>query len=100
MPLPPIPEIPLVPAPSTDTARAAIGFQWNTDAGKRHKLGGDPTWLQGPDVPTCPACGGQPMTFYGQLDSIGDDFCLADCGIVYVFVCFGCFSAKALLQSG
>jgi hypothetical protein len=40
------------------------------------------------------------MTFYGQLDSVGDAFCLADCGIVYVFVCFGCFSSKCVLQSG
>jgi hypothetical protein len=28
------------------------------------------------------------MTFYAQLDSVGDDFVVADCGRVYVFVCF------------
>ena len=39
------------------------------------------------------------MTFYGQLDSINDDIVLADCGIVYVFVCFHCFETKAILQS-
>jgi hypothetical protein len=33
------------------------------------------------------------MTFYGQLDSISDEFILADCGLVYIFVCFDCFSA-------
>ena len=40
------------------------------------------------------------MTFYGQLDSINDEFILADCGLVYVFVCFGCFTAQAFVQSG
>ncbi len=39
------------------------------------------------------------MTFYGQLDSVGDDICLADVGIVYVFVCFDCYETKSLLQS-
>ena len=39
------------------------------------------------------------MTFYGQLDSIGDDFALADAGVVLVFVCFNCFEAAALVAS-
>ncbi|MEA2311420.1 MAG: hypothetical protein QOE28_1388 [Solirubrobacteraceae bacterium] len=40
------------------------------------------------------------MTFYGQLDSIGDDFALADAGVVEVFVCFDCFEAAARVSSG
>ena len=40
------------------------------------------------------------MSFYGQLDSVGDGMTLADAGIVYVFVCFGCFATKSVLQSG
>ena len=40
------------------------------------------------------------MTFYGQLDSIGDDFVLADAGVVEVFVCFDCFEAAARVSSG
>ena len=28
------------------------------------------------------------MTYYAQLDSINDEFCIADCGMIYVFVCF------------
>ena len=28
------------------------------------------------------------MTMYGQLDSVGDGLVLADCALVYVFVCF------------
>jgi len=40
------------------------------------------------------------MTFYGQLDSVGDSISLADVGMVYVFVCFDCFTSKSVLQSG
>lgn len=39
------------------------------------------------------------MTFYGQLDSVGDDVNLADGGMVFVFVCFDDFTAEAVLQS-
>jgi hypothetical protein len=94
------PEIPLTPAPRDADARSVIGFKRTApEIGSRHKLGGTPDWLQGPDVPSCDHCRG-PMTFYGQLDSVGDRMCLADCGIVYVFVCIDCFSSKSLIQSG
>ena len=39
------------------------------------------------------------MTFYGQLDSINDEICLADCGMIYVFVCFDCFETKSIFQT-
>jgi hypothetical protein len=39
------------------------------------------------------------MTFYGQLDSIGDNIVLADCGMVFVFICFECFTSKSVLQT-
>jgi hypothetical protein len=39
------------------------------------------------------------MTFYGQLDSINDDICIADCGMVYVFICFECYKSIAIIQS-
>ncbi len=39
------------------------------------------------------------MTFYGQLDSVGDDICIADAGMVFVFLCFDCFEAAAMVQS-
>jgi hypothetical protein len=58
------------------------------------QLGGTPEFLQGEEIPHC-SCGKQ-MTFHGQLDSINDDWCLADCGKIYVFVCF---ETKNLLQS-
>lgn len=95
----PIPEIPLRPEPLTDEARVAIGFEWASDeAGHRHKLGGAPDWIQGDMTPNC-ACGNR-MRFYGQLDSIGDRFCLADAGMIYVFVCAECWTTTSILQSG
>jgi hypothetical protein len=39
------------------------------------------------------------MSFYGQLDSVGDDVALADAGVVHVFVCFDCFNAAARVVS-
>jgi len=39
------------------------------------------------------------MTFYGQLDSISDEFALADAGVVQVFVCFDCFTSEAVVRS-
>jgi hypothetical protein len=39
------------------------------------------------------------MTFHGQMDSIGDEISLADVGLIYVFVCVGCFETTSLLQS-
>jgi hypothetical protein len=94
-----IPEIRLVLNPATPEARAAVGFKWAAESvGKRNKLGGTPDWLQTADSPNCSDCG-QSMTFYGQLDSVGDQFALADVGLIYVFVCFDCFTTKSVLQS-
>ena len=39
------------------------------------------------------------MTFYGQLDSIGDDYALADVGVIVVFFCFDCNEPVAELAS-
>jgi hypothetical protein len=85
--------------PLTSEGEAMIGFRWAENAGHRHQLGGEPTWLQGDETPTCRDCG-ERMTFYGQLDSIGDDVVIADVGLVYVFVCFNDFEARAIVQSG
>ena len=92
-----IPEIRVSLNPDSDEAKAAIGFKQNSAAGKATKLGGDPEWIQGDEWPTCDC--GEKMTFYGQLDSIGDQYCLADCGMIFVFVCFDCFETKSVLQT-
>lgn len=94
-----IPLIRLVPEPADDIAREALGFKYAGDeVGKRHQLGGTPTWIQGEDIPECPFCH-QTMTFYGQLDSIGDRHVIGDCGMIYVFFCFDCNHAEAKVQS-
>ncbi|MBV6635331.1 MAG: hypothetical protein KI788_05450 [Mameliella sp.] len=95
-----IPEIPLQMKPDTPEAEAAIGFRWADETvGKRSKIGGSPEHLQEPAVPTCDNCG-ETMTFYAQIDSVGDDISLADVGMAYLFVCFGCFMTKSFIQSG
>ena len=93
-----IPEIQLALNPRTEEAEKVIGFVWaGEEIGKRNKIGGKPDWIQEPDTPKC-SCGKE-MTFYGQLDSIGNRIVLADCGMIYVFVCFDCFQTRSVLQS-
>jgi hypothetical protein len=95
-----IPPFRLVPEPLTDEARELQAFEWAPEGvGTRHQLGGEPDWQQEPQAPRCPDCNEQ-MTFYGQLDSINDEFSLADIGLVYVFVCFDDFTTASVLQSG
>ena len=94
-----IPPFRLTPDPLTEDAAELPGFRWaDPYVGTRHQLGGEPGWIQADDWPNCPSCRVR-MTFYGQLDSINDTINLADCGLVYVFVCFGCFEAIATIQS-
>ena len=94
-----IPPIKLIPEPLTDEARNLPKFKWaSKEIGTRHRLGGEPQFLQNEQWPSCPAGHGR-MTFYGQLDSINDDICIADCGMIYVFMCFDCYEAISLVHS-
>ncbi|MEQ1936172.1 MAG: hypothetical protein ABL962_20135 [Fimbriimonadaceae bacterium] len=94
-----IPLIRLIPEPADDAGRKALGFKYAGDEiGKRHQLGGTPTWIQDKNVPDCPQCH-EAMTFYGQLDSIGDRYVIGDCGMIYVFFCFNCNYAESKVQS-
>jgi hypothetical protein len=95
-----IPPFRLVPEPLNDEAAALPKFKWaGPEIGTRHRLGGRPDTIQdGLKYPNCPECG-EEMNFYGQLDSINDEFVLGDVGIVYVFVCFYCQEASATVQS-
>jgi hypothetical protein len=95
---PKIPKFKLVPKPLSEDG-ADLKFQWAPeDVGTRHQLGGEPTFLQKQKWPLCPSCR-EEMTFYGQLDSISDEFCIADCGLIYVFLCFGCFTSHSIVHS-
>lgn len=98
-----IPEFRLVPEPADEAAAAMRPAPWAPpEVGNRHKIGGRPDLLQDEPFPACPGCGAT-MAFYGQLDSLGDEdrrYDIADCGMVFVFLCFDCFEARAVVQSG
>jgi hypothetical protein len=88
----------LIPEPLNDEAAALPPFKWGgEDIGRRHRLGGHPELIQSPNVRKC-SCG-KDMAFYAQLDSINDEIVLADCGMIYVVVCFDCFETKSVRQS-
>ncbi|MGE9311695.1 hypothetical protein ACLOAU_08615 [Niabella sp. CJ426] len=92
-----IPKIKLIAQPETAEARKIIGYKWNEVAGTRHFLGGKPEGLSESEYPVCENCK-KTMTFYAQVDSIGDKFDLADCMVIYNFVCFDCYNVKAALS--
>jgi hypothetical protein len=84
--------------PMTAEARDMKPFQWAPDEiGSRHKLGGNPDFIQKANIPLC-ACGLE-MTFYAQLDSLNDEYCIADVGMIYVFFCFECIEVQSFVQS-
>jgi len=85
-----------VTQPETEEAKAIVGYKWNSIAGTRHFLGGKPEGFIESEYPTCEDCN-KTMTFYAQVDSIGDKFDLADCMVIHNFVCFDCFNVKAIL---
>ncbi|MES0864214.1 hypothetical protein ABLN87_17825 [Ruegeria sp. SCPT10] len=94
-----IPEIPLVMQATTMEAEREIGFKWaDASVGRRSKIGGKPDLVQDGCRQVCKSCGSE-MTFYAQIDSVGDEVCLADVGMVYVFVCFDCFTSESFVQS-
>lgn len=94
-----IPSFRLKLQPLNEEAAKLPPFQWAEDhIGTRHQLGGEPNFIQGEDWPVCPECG-EHMTFYAQLDSINDEFVIADCGMIYVFVCFECVAVETRIHS-
>jgi hypothetical protein len=94
-----IPPFKLVPEPLDEAGRNLPKFKWAPkEVGTRHQLGGEPTFLQNQSWPVCQKCR-EKMTFYGQLDSINDDFVIADCGLIYVFICFSCYETTSMIHS-
>ncbi|RYE90905.1 MAG: hypothetical protein EOO37_01785 [Cytophagaceae bacterium] len=88
-----IPEIKLIPLPETEEAKAAIGYKWNSIAGTRHKLGGAAVGNR-VEIPAYIECK-QPMICYATIDSIGEDYDLADCCVINVFVCLNCLTTQS-----
>ena len=94
-----IPPFRLKPEPLNEAAKNLPKFKWAGDnIGTRHQLGGEPTYIQAKIHPVCPDCK-EKMTFYAQLDSINDEFCIANCGMIYVFVCLECNTVEAFIES-
>lgn len=93
-----IPEIKLVMTAESEEAKKIIGFKLAREGiGNRSKIGGDPDWIQKPEKIMC-ACGKE-MLFFCQIDSIGEEFSLADAGMLYSFICQYCWVAKSIIQS-
>jgi hypothetical protein len=94
-----IPMFQLIAKPMDKEAEALPKFKWALDyVGTRHQLGGTPKFIQQETWPKCPSCS-EPMSFYGQLDSINDEFQIADCGMIYIFICFDCNETISIVQS-
>jgi Domain of unknown function (DUF1963) len=94
-----IPPFKLVPKPQSEDATNLPKFKWTSkEIGTRHQLGGEPNFLQNESWPECPSCR-EEMTFYGQFDSVNDDICIADCGMIYVFLCFDCYKTVSMVHS-
>jgi uncharacterized protein YwqG len=94
-----LPEYKLKMVPIGEKAKNTRGFKWaDNHVGKRSKIGGIPEFIQSEDWPICHHCHTK-MTFYAQLDSVGDELCIADCGMIYVFICFDCYETKSFVQS-
>lgn len=74
-------------------------FKWAPkDVGGRSKIGGIADFVQDKIEPSCNCCK-KKMIFYAQLDSISDDFMIADCGLIYIFICFDCNNTESFIQS-
>jgi hypothetical protein len=83
--------------------------------GRRTKLGGEPDWVQGEELPACAGCRGN-MTFVAQIDSVEHEWesnphsvstlsseqkwMFGDVGMIYVFFCFDCCETTSVFQCG
>ncbi len=73
-----IPPFKLEPKPLNEEAKNLPKFKCaGEEIGTRHQLGGNPDFIQKTEWPVCPSCGNK-MTFYAQLDSINDEYIIAD----------------------
>ncbi len=94
------------------SGQRAVLLDYPDNLGLRTKLGGEPDWIQGPEVPDCPSCG-QAMTFVAQIDSVEHDsphnplrrawpeeqvYMFGDVGMIYVFFCFDCCEPACVHQ--
>ena len=82
-------EVALAPTPARWVAQ-----DWGMSNSRQNlaRIGGEPSWIQGASVPTCPICG-EKMEFLMQLDNElpsceqGGEVIFGSGGILYVFWC-------------
>jgi hypothetical protein len=69
-------------------------WAWSNDVENLYRVGGEPTWIQNPEVPMCPDCG-KSLAFVAQLD-LGD--IIDGEGLVYLFWCDRCSVSAVVYQ--
>jgi len=90
-----------------------VSLNYPANLGQRTKLGGEPDWIQTPELPFCADCEA-PMTFVAQIDSVEhesdknplakpavgreQDYMFGDVGMIYVFFCFSCCATQSIYQ--
>lgn len=113
MPIPPRPlrEYRVTLSRATEE-QPAIDLEYPDHLGLRTKLGGEPTFIHGGEVPNCSTCGTR-LHFVAQIDSIEHNwltnphahqakeqhFMFGDVGMIYVFYCFTCGQPSCVLES-
>ena len=102
------PEFPAEALPEADVRLRRTPDRWSLQDwalsnGRQNlnRVGGEPTWIQGPDHPSCPECS-TTMSFVMQLDSLDVDggpwWLWGNGGILYVFWCTECSISATLWQ--
>ncbi len=81
----------------SENSRKFSKYCWE-ELGKRFKIGGVPNFIQSKEIPLCPHCNKE-MSFYAQLDAIGENYDIGDSGLIYVFYCFDCNEVYSFVQS-
>jgi hypothetical protein len=96
-----LPPFRAIPDPSDALAMSIAPYNpkiHSCTLGKRHRFGGSPEWIQQQEHPKCDRCSCD-LTFFAQLDAIGEGYRLGDAGLIYVFFCFRCKHAQSIFQS-
>lgn len=88
------------PLPQADVALVPTKARWrwqdwavSNGLENLNRVGGEPTWIQGADYPTCDSCA-KTMTFLAQLDSLDfadhGEWLWGSGGVAYIFWCDHC----------
>jgi hypothetical protein len=101
MPIDPLPqpgavEVPQAVAVALVAAPRQAGFMFAVEA-ELTRVGGAPSWVQNPEVVTCPQCHGV-MPFVAQVADPPGDLWSGDTGMLFAFLCGQCRVVGTLTQ--